>query len=189
MMRHKVLVLICSLALLFLFGAVSLAGAQEKEPVVGQTVKNVHFPPTITAEGSKYLGLAKQGPFSLRDIKAPYVVVEQFNTSCPHCMAQAPVMDALFDKVENDPALKAKVKFLGAGQGNQDVQVKMWKTFHKVRFAMVPDPTNSMGKALNFTPYPVTVLLNNKTGKILLVQIGTFENADEVLQKIKQIVK
>ena len=36
MMKNKVLVLSCVLALVFCLGAVSLAGAAEKEPVVGQ---------------------------------------------------------------------------------------------------------------------------------------------------------
>jgi thiol-disulfide isomerase/thioredoxin len=188
MMRNKVLVLSCCLALLFCFGAVNLAGAAEAEPKVGQMVPNVKFEGTITPEGSKYLGLAKQGPFTLKDVKAPYVLVEQFNTSCPHCMAQAPVMDQLFELVQKDAALKGKLKFLGTGQGNQEVQVKMWKAFHKVPFALVPDPNSAFGKALNFTPYPVTVVLD-KTGKILFVNIGTFDNADEVLQKIKAVVK
>jgi thiol-disulfide isomerase/thioredoxin len=185
-MRNKVLVLTCSLALLLIFSAVSLAA--EAEPKVGQMVPNVQFEPTITPEGSTYLGLAKQGPFSLKDIKSPYVLVEQFNTLCPHCMAQAPVMDKLFAMVQQDPQLKNKLKFLGAGQGNSAQQVKIWKSFQKVPFALVPDPNSAFGKALNFSPYPVTVVMN-KAHKILLVQIGTFEDAGEVFQKIKAVVK
>jgi thiol-disulfide isomerase/thioredoxin len=186
-MKNKVMVLTCSLALLFFFGAVSLAGA-EAEPKVGQMVPNVQFEPTITAEGSAYLGLAKQGPFSLKDIKSPYVLVEQFNTLCPHCMAQAPVMDKLFEMVQQDPQLKNKLKFLGAAQGNSVTQVKMWKAYNKVPFPLVSDPNSYFGKALNFTPYPVTVLMN-KARKILLVQVGTFDDAGKVFQKIKAIVK
>jgi peroxiredoxin len=188
MMRKRILVLSCCLALVFFLGAVSLAGAAEKEPVVGQTVGNAKFAATITPEGSTYLGLAKQGPFTLKDVKAPYVLVEQFSTSCPHCMAQAPVMDTLYAKVQKDAKLKDKLKFIGAGQGNEAPQLKMWKAFHKVPFPLVPDPNNSFGKAMNFTPYPVTVVLD-KTGKILFVNIGAFDNADEVLAKIKAIVK
>jgi thiol-disulfide isomerase/thioredoxin len=187
MMRNKTLVLSCCLALIFFFGVVSLAGAEE-EPKVGQMVPTVKFQPPITPEGAKYLGLAKQEPFTIKDVKAPYVLVEQFNTSCPHCMAQAPVMDKLYDMVQKDANLKNNLKFLGAGQGNEVVQIKMWKAFHKVPFPLVPDPNSTFGKALNFTPYPVTVILD-KTGKILFVNIGTFENADEVFQKIKTIVK
>jgi peroxiredoxin len=156
--------------------------------VVGQMVGIVKFKAPITDEGAKYLGLPKAEAFSLKDVKAPYVLVEQFNTSCPHCMAQAPVMNALFDKVEKDAQLKDKLKFIGTGQGNEDVQMKMWMAFHKVPFPLVPDPDSSFGKALNFTPYPVTVILD-KTGKILFVHIGAFETADEVLPKIKAVVK
>ena len=90
--------------------------------------------------------------------------------------------------MQADPQLKDKLKFVGVGQGNEVTQVKMWKAFHKVPFALVPDPDNSCGKALNFTPYPVTIVLD-KTGKILFVHIGAFENADEVLAKIKAVVK
>jgi thiol-disulfide isomerase/thioredoxin len=188
MMRKRILVLCCCMALLLFFGAVSLAGAVEKDPVVGQSVGNSKFAATITPEGSTYLGLAKQGPFTLKDVKAPYVLVEQFSTTCPHCMAQAPVMNTLFDKVQKDAQLKTKLKFIGAGQGNEAPPLKMWKAFHKVSFPLVPDPTNSFGKAMNFTPYPVTVVLD-KTGKILFVHIGAFDSADEVLAKIKAVVK
>ena len=82
------------------------------------------FKAPITEDGAKYLGLAKADAFTLKDVKAPYVLVEQFNTSCPHCMAQAPVMNALFAKVQADPQLKDKLKFVGAGQGNEAAPVK-----------------------------------------------------------------
>jgi hypothetical protein len=187
MMRNKLIVVSCVLTLVFFLGAVSLAGA-EAEPKVGQSVGIAKFKAPITEDGAKYLGLAKADAFTLKDVKAPYLLVEQFNTSCPHCMAQAPVMNALFAKVQADPQLKDKLKFVGAGQGNEAPQLKMWQAFHKVAFPLVPDPDNSFGKAMNFTPYPVTVILD-KTGKILFVHIGAFESADEVLAKIKAIVK
>ncbi len=117
MNRNKFVALSCCLALIFFLGTVSLAAADEAEPKVGQTVGNVTFTGTITPEESTYLGLANPGPFSWKDVKAPYVLVEQFNTSCPHCMHQAPFMNQLFDKVQGDPQLKNKLKFIGAGQG------------------------------------------------------------------------
>jgi hypothetical protein len=187
-MKNKVLVVSCCLALLFCLGVVCLAGAAEAEPQVGQVVGSVKFKAPITEDGAKYLGLAKADPFTLADVKAPYLLVEQFNTSCPHCIAQAPVMNALFSKVQADAQLKDKLKFLGAGQGNEAPQLKMWQGFHKVPFALVPDPDSSFGKALNFTPYPVTVVLD-KTGKIVFAHVGTFESADEVFTKLKAVVK
>ena len=187
MKRNKLMVLSCVVALVFFLGAVSLAGA-EAEPKVGQVVGIAKFKAPITEDGAKYLGLAKADAFTLADVKAPYLLVEQFNTSCPHCMSQAPVMNALFAKVQADPQLKDKLKFVGTGQGNDVPPLKMWQAFHKVPFPLVPDPDNSFGKALNFTPYPVTVILD-KTGKVVFAHVGAFENADEVLTKIKAVVK
>jgi peroxiredoxin len=187
MMRNKVLVLSCVVALACFLGSVSLAGA-EAEPKVGQMVGVAKFKAPITEEGAKYLGLAKAEAFTSKDVKAPYLLVEQFSSTCPHCIAQAPTMNALFNKVQADAQLKDKVKFLGAGQGDDEMKMKMWAAFHKVPFPLVPDPDNSFGKALNFTPYPVTVILD-KTGKILFVHIGAFESADEVFAKIKAVVK
>ena len=73
MMKNKVLVLSCCLALLFCVGAVSLAGAAEAEPKVGQSVGIAKFKAPITEEGAKYLGLAKADAFTLADVKAPYL--------------------------------------------------------------------------------------------------------------------
>lgn len=188
MMRNKFVVLGCSLAIILIFGIVSLAAAAEAEPKVGQMVPIVKLDAPITPEGAKYLGLPKQEPFTIKDVKSPYVLVEQFNTSCPHCMHQAPYLNQLFQKVEADPQLKNKIKFIGAGQMNGVAQVKMWKAFNKVQFALVPDPKQTWGKAVNFTPYPVSMVLN-KSGKILYVHIGTFDNPDEVFQKIKAVVQ
>ena len=169
MSRNKIVVLSCCLALIFFLGTISIAAAEEAEPKVGQMVPSVKLNAPITEDGAKYLGLAKAEPFTLKDVKAPYVLVEQFNTSCPHCMHQAPIMNQLFDKVQADPQLKNKLKFIGVGEGNEETQLKMWKAFNKVPFPLVPDPNNTWGKAVNFTPYPVTMVLD-KTGKILFVQ-------------------
>lgn len=80
-MNRKIPLLILGtcLALLVLCSGISLAA--EKEPVVGYNAGNVKFSAPLTPEGATYLGLAKVGPFTLKDIKAPYVLVESFNTT------------------------------------------------------------------------------------------------------------
>jgi thiol-disulfide isomerase/thioredoxin len=186
-LRHKGIALGCCLALVIAFFASPLL-ADEKEPVVGQVVGPVTFAAPITAEGAKYLGLAKQGPFTIRDVKAPYILIEQFNTGCPHCMHQAPILNQLYNLVQKDSALAAKVKFMSVGQSNDDSAVKMWKAFNKVPFPVIADPNANLGKAINFSPYPVSMLVN-KSGKIVWVHIGSFDNANEALAGIKAAAK
>ncbi len=184
--NSKVLALSCCLALIFFLGAA--AWGAEAEPKVGQVIGSVTLNPPITADGAKYLGLAKQEAFTLKDVKAPYVLVEQFNTSCPHCMHQAPFLNNVYNMVQQDAGLKDKIKFMGVGQGNDASALQMWQAFHKVPFPLVPDTDSALGKAINFSPYPVTMVVD-KTGKILWVHIGAFDNAEEVFKEIKKVVK
>ena len=184
--KSRWLALGCCLALLVFCTTVSFA--QEKDPVVGQSVGNVKFPAPASDADAKYLGLDKARVFTLKEVKTPYILVEQFSTTCPHCLAQAPIMNQLFAKVQQDAALKNKVKFMGLGQGNDANAVKMWKAFQKIPFPQIADPKSTFGDALKFHPYPVSVLLD-KSGKILWVHIGTFESADEALKGIKAKIK
>ena len=186
-MRNKLMVVSCFLALVFFLGAVSLAGA-EAEPKVGQVLGPVKFAKPLSDAEAQYLGLAKAQEFTIKDVKSPYILIEQFNTSCPHCMHQAPGLNKLFNMVQQDPALKDKIKFMSVAQNNDESAAKMWKAFHKVPFPVIPDPSSALGKALNFTPYPVSMVVD-KGGKILWVEIGAFESPDEALKGIKAVVK
>ena len=79
MNRKRMSMAMGCLALIFLFCAASLAA--EAEPKIGQTVGNVKFSKPLSDEDGKYLGLGKAAEFTLQDIKAPYVLVEQMNTT------------------------------------------------------------------------------------------------------------
>ena len=176
------------LCLALLVSSAVVSFADEQEPKVGQSVGNVKFPAPASAADAKYLGLSKAQAFTLKDVKAPYVLAEQFSTTCPHCLAQAPILNQLFADVQKDAALKDKVKFVSLGQGNDANAIKMWKAFQKIQFPVIADPKSTFGDALKFHPYPVSVLLN-KSGKILWVHIGTFESAAEALKGIKAVAK
>jgi hypothetical protein len=80
MTRNKILVLGVCLSMLVFFGMVSAAAA-EAEPKVGQVVGNVKFPAPMSDEDAKSLGLTKAAEFTLKDVKAPYVLVESMNTT------------------------------------------------------------------------------------------------------------
>ena len=182
----KVLALGCRVALILVFCAAALGA--EAEPQVGQVLGSVKFKAPMSPEDAKYLGLAKPEAFTIKDVKAPFVLVEQFNTSCPHCMHQAPFLNSVYNLVQQDAKLKDKVKFMAVGQGNDEMAMKMWKAVQKAPFPLIQDPDSSLGKALNFSPYPVTFIVD-KAGKILWVHIGAFDNAEEIVKEIQKVVK
>jgi hypothetical protein len=75
----RMIVALGFLALIFLLCAATQAA--EAEPQVGQAVGNAKFPQPMSDADAKYLGLHKTGAFTLNDTKAPYVLVEQMNTT------------------------------------------------------------------------------------------------------------
>jgi peroxiredoxin len=103
-------------------------------------------------------------------------------------MAQAPVLNDLYNLAKQDVSLKDKLKFLAVGKDDNEIKMKMWKAFHKVPFPLLADPNGTFAKALNFPNYPVTMVLD-KSGKIVWVHVGAFDNAEEVLKGIKAVVK
>ena len=98
------------------------------------------------------------------------------------------MLNELFKKVARDSTLQYKIKFVAAAQGEDQSVVKMWKAVRKVPFPVVPDTDWKLGKAMNFRHYPVTMLVD-KSGKVLWVHLGEFENAGEALAAIKMAVK
>jgi hypothetical protein len=75
----SLLILTTCLGILIL-GLPALVGA-EAEPKVGLNLGNVGFSAPITAEDATYLGLPGQTDFTLKDINAPYVVIESLKST------------------------------------------------------------------------------------------------------------
>jgi peroxiredoxin len=98
------------------------------------------------------------------------------------------VLNDLYKKVQSDPKLKNKLKILAVTQGQDQNAAKMWKTVKKVPFPVLPDKDKKLSKALNFNPYPVTVILD-KNGKVVWAHIGAMEDAGEGMKEVKQVVK
>ena len=185
--KRKLLALGSLLALVFFLG--SVAAAADVEPKVGQQV-NFKFGKPMSDEDAKYLGLEKAQEFTVKDVKAPYLLVEQFSTTCPYCNTQAGLINTIFNRVQQDPGLKNKVKFAAEMQGDAADKVKAWKDQHKIVFPLIPDPESTLGDALNYHPYPVTFVLD-KNGKIVYLLVGAMQNSDvdEVVSWLKDTLK
>ena len=80
-MKRKYLLLMLGTCLAVMLLCQGIALGAEKEPVVGYNAGNVAFSAPISAEDAAYLGLAAPAPFTLKDIKADYVLVESMNTT------------------------------------------------------------------------------------------------------------
>ncbi|MGQ9919750.1 MAG: TlpA family protein disulfide reductase [Desulfobacca sp.] len=179
------------LALFFLVvGLLTLAilPAQAGVVAVGDKLGDVEFPAPLSADDAKALGLAADKPFKLSQLGTPYLLVELFATSCPHCVHHAPIMNQVYGLLQKDAKLAGKVKVLGLAAGDSPGNVASWKKLFKVPFALVPDPEFKTYKAINPLGTPTTVLLN-KNGEVLLVKAGAFNSAEDFLKEVAALVK
>jgi peroxiredoxin len=100
---------------------------------------------------------------------------------------QTPVVNRLYNLVAKSD-LKDKVKFIGLGESDSAAALKQFKASHKVPFPLVPDPDWAFCNAFNLEGTPTTVVVD-KHGKVLLVEVGTFNSAPQFFQKLKARVK
>ena len=97
-------------------------------------------------------------------------------------------MNRLYNLVAKSD-LKDKVKFIAVGESDNGSSLQRFKTAYKVPFPMVPDPDWDIGVDLfHISGTPTTVLVD-KSGKVLLTEVGFFDNAGAMFKKIKAKLK
>jgi thiol-disulfide isomerase/thioredoxin len=186
-MARKPLVLI--LALCVAFSLVSLSAALSGDgPKVGDKLTKLQFPKLVFPEDQQYLGLANTGPFTVKDVKAPFVLVDIFATTCPHCVQQAPTLNGLFNLASQNPKVGDKLKFIAVGAHDNEFKVKFWKQNFQVKFALLADPEGKLFNSLDLPGTPVTLVLD-KDGKVLYKHLGSIEDAETALKEIMAALK
>ena len=101
---------------------------------VGSQFPPFTLPAPDSTDAQTYLGLKASSPFSLSQTGAKVVIVEFMSALCPHCQANAPVINKVFRTVQEDAGLAASVKVLAIAVGNDQKQVDAFKKTYNVGF-------------------------------------------------------
>ena len=97
-------------------------------------------------------------------------------------------MNRLYNLVAKSD-LKDKVKFIAVGESDNESSLRQFKASYKVPFPMVPDPDWDIGVDLFHIDGTPTTVLVDKSGKVLLAEVGFFDNAGAMFKKIKAKLK
>lgn len=136
-----------------------------------------------------YLGLSdKVGEtFSVADVNADIIVIELFSMYCPFCQKEAPLVNELYEKMEEVSKNGPVVKIIGLGASNSQFEVEHFRDTYNVPFPLFPDKDMSMYKALGGAGTPGFIgcrLKSGENGIIILRNSGGFYSSDEFLKEL-----
>jgi thiol-disulfide isomerase/thioredoxin len=84
------------------------------------------------SDQKKYLGLSGEATFTIPQINASVVIVEIFSMYCPYCQAEAPSLNKLYYRIQNDRRLVGRFKLIGIGAGNTAFEVEYFRNTYKI---------------------------------------------------------
>ncbi len=160
-----------------------------KTPQKGDVLPDIAIPVPYHATDKAYLGIAQGAFFKVPQIKAAVVIIEIFSMYCPYCQREAPEVNRLYTLIENNPALKGKIKLIGLGTGNTKFEVEVFRKNYTVPFPLVPDEDFTMHKGFGEvrTPYFIGVRINaDGTHQVFYSKLGGFGAAEEFLKLVVQ---
>jgi thiol-disulfide isomerase/thioredoxin len=167
------------------------ASAAGMPPAAGGQLPDVKLAMPKDSGDKSYLGLSFGfGSFRIPQIKAKVVIVEIFSMYCPYCQKEAPIVNQLYTKIEQNPDLKGKIKMIGIGAGNSLYEVGIFKTRYSVPFPLFADGDYVIHKQLGEvrTPYFIGVKINpDGSHQVIYSRLGAFESVDQFLSTIVKL--
>jgi len=176
------------MAILPLFMATAISATENSPPKVGSPLPDFELPMLNNPADLQYLGLPAGGKFfKINQVKAKVVIIQIYSMYCPYCQAEAPNVNRLYATVENNPALKGRIKIIGIGAGNTQFEVVTYKKKYAVILPLVHDADFTIHKIMGEvrTPYFIAVKLNDggKT-EVIYSRLGALGNIDQFLAQL-----
>jgi len=189
MKKYTIWLLAIVIAILVVASSLSAANSP---PVVGGIFPDIKLSIPKDSAGKSYLdlGLFGFGSFKIPEIKARLVIVEIFSMYCPYCQREAPNVNQLYSKIEQNPALKGKIKIIGIGAGNTAYEVETFKKKYNVPFPLFPDEDYVIHKMVGEvrTPYFIGLKINpDGSHQVIYSKLGGFEGVDQFLEMMVKL--
>ncbi len=179
---------------LIVLGLILPADAQQEPFVVGDHLPAFSMTAPASSAHRDYLGLdTEASEFTLADIDAPAVLVQIFSMYCPICQREAPEVNELYAALHSE-GLGDKIKILGLGAGNSDLEVQVFQERYDVPFPLISDPDYVLHKVFGNvgTPYFVLVQPSGTTEGAQVVRfsyIGAFDSMETFLNQLRTAKK
>jgi thiol-disulfide isomerase/thioredoxin len=182
--------LLASLALLAATTTAALAAEASESPgakplPVGAAFPNVPLIGPISPELAATLGIPESGTRPIDSVNADILVVEIFSMYCPFCQRDAPTVNELAALIAQK-GLAGRIKIIGIGAGNSDIEVDVFRKKFNQPFALFSDATFAVHSAVGQvgTPYFYVLRKTPKGYQIIHTHLGLLHSAPDFLAAI-----
>jgi len=155
------------------------ADLSEEESLVKLTI-----PPPDSVQTQTYLGLDAMRPFKVSDMKAKIVVIEFMSARCPHCQANAPIMNNIYKTIQADSGL-ADVKVMAIAISDDKTGVETFKKQFKTLFPILLDEKREITASMDVRATPTTMVVSTEDAKVLFTHAGVIPDADGFVKQVK----
>jgi thiol-disulfide isomerase/thioredoxin len=175
-------IIICAFILLQSNGAFCAVPEEQFPPV------KFTFPAPDSAPAQKYLGLKAMEPFKVSDKKAKLVVIEFMSALCPHCQANAPIMNNIYKAIHGDSRL-ADVKVIAIAIADGKAEVEAYKKKFKTPFPILLDEDMAISASMEGVQTPTTMIVSTEDSKVLYSHTGVIQDPDRFIKQLRTLHK
>lgn len=171
--------------------AVEASEAPGAHPLTpGTTFPDVPLNGPVNAKAAAYLSVP-EGKHALQvdAVGAEVLVVELFSMYCPFCQREAPNVNALYDLIDKR-GLGNRIKVIGIGAGNSDVEVDIFRKKYDVPFPLFSDAEFDVHSKVGQVGTPFFYILKKKPGSgfvVLHATLGAFGAPADFLSTITRV--
>jgi thiol-disulfide isomerase/thioredoxin len=192
----KRLYFVCLVVLAILFSVAVGRSRAVSPPQVGGLFPEFELVMPRDVTERNYLGLSGgvaffgEKTFKLTQIKSEVVILEIFSMYCPYCQAEAPNVKALYEKIENNPKLRSRIKIVGIGAGNNSYEVETFKKRYQIPFPLFADGEFILHKKFGEVRTPYFIVFRNYPNgsyRIVYSKLGAFGDVDQFLDTIVKL--
>jgi thiol-disulfide isomerase/thioredoxin len=193
------LILVATVVLWFLSGGVShgdravttIGDAANLEAGRKASIPTLIELPMPASEAEKNsLGLSGTGNFPIAAIKTQVVIIEVLSFYCPHCQRMASTVNELYQKLQEQPDLKDKIKIIGIGVSNSAYEIDSFRERYHVPFPLFPDPSADISLKLGARGTPTFIGLkvtDRVSPQPFFFEEGGFQDAQQFLTEIVKL--
>lgn len=182
--------IIISLLCVLVAGSYSFAGVTPATtPGKGESFPPVVLPVPENRSDLAYLGVSGQGKLTVANIKADILIIEIYSMYCPYCQKEAPLVNELYRLIDQNPAVRDKIKIIGIGAGNTPFEIEFFRNQFNVPFPLFPDPSYEIHSSIGEVRTPYFFVLKmapDGSNKIIYSNVGSIGDAAHFLKRVRE---